>query len=144
MRQAPVVFGGTAVSACHAEPSLTTASALIGTRDGSLTCSQAYGWESTSNRAAAVTWQRRACICSADSDMIIAPSRNWTGIKSREGGLNKEFVDVGSKAPERGRHVRFVPKADVASISLARLRPHRGGPFNLIAQRRRNAEHDLF
>src|SRR5262249_51106842 len=113
MRQAPVVFGGTAVSACHAEPSLTTASALIETRDGSLTCSQAYGWESTSNRAAAMTWQRRACICSADSDMIIAPSRHWTGIKSREGGLNKEFVDVGSKADivEDWLDVRFTPKS---------------------------------
>src|SRR5262249_29684073 len=129
MRQAPVVFGGTAVSACHAEPSLTTGNALIGTRDGSLTCSQAYGWESTSNRAAAMTRQRRAGICSADSDMMIAPREicsDWRdNLQARDWWRRVAWMTAFriTETPRARMRARMAPSGTAARSPVQRTGP---------------------
>src|SRR5215469_5826958 len=75
MREAPVASGVTAVKAYQVEPSLTAASAVAGNCDSLLSRCQAYGWESASNREAAMTPLRRWCICSVDSGMVEVPRK---------------------------------------------------------------------
>ena len=67
--------GVTAANAYQVEPSLTAASAVAGNSDSLLTYCQAYGWESASNREAAMTPLRRSCICSVDSRMVEVPRK---------------------------------------------------------------------
>src|SRR5215467_8815036 len=71
--------GVAAVNAYQVEPSLTAASAVAGNCDSLLSCCQAYGWESASNREAAMTPARRSCICSVDSGMVEVPKLVQSG-----------------------------------------------------------------